>query len=156
MVDLARIKANAQARVGPRLVAIPAIRLLENQLEACNQNSQIATIATSQQPDVDRWCWPRSDAMNSTEMETMASRVRLFVRRGIGDDHAERLADMLVVRDRNDDDRRLCLECRRLTGPRGSRRCTDSAAAGLHRDLPDDLTVTLQRCPAFKAQGSNE
>lgn len=73
------------------------------------------------------------------------ARVGLFLRRGINAADADELAERLHLRDRVDDDRRLCLECRNLAGRTTARRC----AAGEVPDLPADLVTRLQRCPGF-------
>ena len=62
---------------------------------------------------------------------------------------AERLADRLVNRDRDSDDRRLCLECRHLHGA-GPYRCGNARAAGVHADLARDLVLILQRCHGYE------
>ena len=54
--------------------------------------------------------------MNGQEIDTLMARQALFCQRGAASQDAERLADSLVNRDRDDDDRRLCLECRHLHG----------------------------------------
>ncbi|MBV5331452.1 hypothetical protein JZU69_03460, partial [bacterium] len=67
----------------------------------------------------------------------------------------EALADMLVTRDREADDRQFCLECRYLSGYGDtSWRCGNWQAAGIAirpRDtqLPADLVFQLQRCDGF-------
>ena len=76
--------------------------------------------------DPDRWCWPKTEAMNSAEIERFNARVALFAERGIRTEEAEGLADALVKRDRETDDRRLCLECSHLRGTR----CSVPAKAG--------------------------
>ena len=81
-------------------------------------------------PDPDRWCWPHSDAMNGAELEQFAKRAQQFTRRGISPDAAEAMADRLVIRDREQDDRRTCLECAAYRPGR-------------------DLAALLQRCPGF-------
>ena len=95
--------------------------------------------------DPDRWAWPHSSAMNGQEIDTLMARQALFCQRGAAPQDAERLADSLVNRDRDDDDRRLCLECRHLHGA-GPYRCGNARAAGVHADLARDLVLTLQRC----------
>lgn len=97
--------------------------------------------------DPDRWCWPHSSAMNGQELDTLMAREALFCQRGASAQDAERLADRLVNRDR-DDDRRLCLECRHLRGA-GPYRCGNAQAAGVHADLARDLVLTLQRCHGY-------
>src|SRR5574343_1131693 len=61
--------------------------------------------------DPDRWCWPHSTAMNSGEIDTYTMRLTRFTDKGMSLEDAERLADKLVIRDREGDDQRLCLEC---------------------------------------------
>ncbi len=100
---------------------------------------------TAPAPGPDRWAWPHSDAWNTAEIELFNRRAALFVRRGAGEPQAEAMADRLVNRDRDDDDRRLCLECRHLRGE-GPYRCGNARAAGVHADLARDLVLTLQRC----------
>ena len=69
--------------------------------------------------------------------------------------NAEVLADKLVTRDRDLDDRRICLECRHLSGVgQTSWRCGNWQAAKVaHRardvQLPADLVRKLQRCDGF-------
>jgi hypothetical protein len=98
--------------------------------------------------EADRWCWPDSDAMNTAELRALAVRTERFIRQGIGGDEASMLADQLVARDREGDDRRLCLECSWL-GDGG--RCI-AAATGRLPDADrrlEPVTTILQRCPAF-------
>jgi hypothetical protein len=99
----------------------------------------------------DRWCWPHSPAMNSGELDAFAARLARFTDRGLRYDHALRLVDRLVVRDREGDDRRLCLECGHLQGA-GRWRCGDWRRAEVSgQGLATELMAALQRCPAFRA-----
>lgn len=109
-------------------------------------------------PDPDRWAWPHSQAMTGREIDTFTARLHHFTRRGLAEPEAEKLADKLVTRDRETDDRRLCLECAHLAGygPQ-SWRCGNWQRAGVAlkaRDagLPGDLVRLLQRCDGFKDQ----
>ena len=74
-------------------------------------------------------------------------------------DGAEHLADKLVTRDRENDGRRVCLECLHLGGNRaGSWACRGWKLAGIaisSRDaqLPGDIVQLLQRCDGFIADG---
>jgi hypothetical protein len=101
--------------------------------------------------DPDRWCWPNSPAMNTREIDTFTARLARFTDKGVSLGDAERLADSLVIRDREGDHRRLCLECSHLQGAGrwrcGNWRAADVAAQGLARDL----ALTLQRCGGFAA-----
>lgn len=105
----------------------------------------------------DAACWPYSTAMNGAELDTSTARLARFTDRGLILADAERLADALVRRDREQDDRRICPECKHFAGHgAGSWRCENWRAAGIairSRDaqLPVDLVVQLQRCDGFTA-----
>ena len=102
-------------------------------------------------PDPDRWCWPHSSAMTGREIDTMVERTAMFNRRGLPALEAELLADKLVTRDRDGDDRRLCLECAHLSRAGGVMRCAQWQRAGLGApNLPAGLAMQLQRCVGFK------
>ena len=102
--------------------------------------------------DPDRWCWPHSVAWNSKEIDTFTARLARFTDKGVSYDDAERLADALVIRDREGDDRRLCLECPHLQGF-GRWRCGNWQAADVARQgLARDLVLMLQRCGGFAAR----
>lgn len=96
--------------------------------------------------------WPNTQAMNPGEVDTFISRLARFTDKGISYDEAERLADKLVTRDREDDDRKLCLECAHLKGLGQVRwRCSNWQRAVVARDsLARDLVYMLQRCPGFR------
>ncbi len=84
--------------------------------------------------DPDRWCWPHSGAMNTTEIEMFTVRLRHFTSRVAAG--ADALADLLVERDRNADYRRLCIECR-------------DCQAGPHCQQGMAVMSELQRCNQF-------
>ncbi len=101
-------------------------------------------------PDPDRHCWPHTTAMNTAEIDTFTARVHLFIRHGLDTTESEKLADKLVARDRDEDERRLCLECRNLRRSGGLWRCGQPHRAGwAGADLPGDLVNLLQRCEGF-------
>ena len=68
------------------------------------------------------------------------------------------LADRLVLRDREHEERRVCLECQHLAGyGTGSWRCENWQTARVavrsqDAHLPSDLVQQLQRCDGFTAQ----
>ena len=108
--------------------------------------------------DPDHWAWPHSSAWNTGEIEQFNRRAALFVRRGANDAQAEAMADRLVQRDREKDDRHLCHECRHLRGGLPGWICGNGAAAGIAvsgwgAGLPAQLVAQLQRCPGFAAAG---
>ena len=97
--------------------------------------------------DPERWCWPHSDAMNGAELKQFGKRLQQFTRRGSSVESAEAVADRLVIRDREQDDRHTCLEC---AAYRPSR-CGNHRRAGLQAsDVSRDLPTMLQRCPGFQ------
>lgn len=122
---------------------------------AAQQNAKVPARREATPADPDRWCWPRSPAMNGEEIDTLAARLTLFTDKGMGVQAAERLADKLVIRDRQQDGRRLCLECTRLTGhAAASWVCTDWQRARIairskDAQLPGELVRQLQRCDGF-------
>ena len=102
--------------------------------------------------DPDGWCWPRSTAMTGAEIDNFKARLSKFGDKGLTASDGEALADKLVLRDREADDRRACLECRNLSGyGSASRRCSNWKAAGVGASgLPLDLVLMLQRCDGFE------
>lgn len=110
-------------------------------------------IAQAGEPtDSDRDCWPNGPAMNAGEIERFEARVTLFRRRGLTTEQAEAMVDKLLRRDREGDDRRLCLECRHLSG----RRCAAWRVAGIGGPDVGDLRTKLQRCDGFELVPSSE
>ena len=152
MLDLYVIKKRAADRLAAqgfdaRPVANSANRLI-GEIATARRISQLATLASNESPpaDPDRWCWPQSEAMNTAEIDRFRCRVVSFIRRGITDSQAELVADRLVIRDREQDDRRTCLECNTYRPGR----CGNPRAAGLNgHAVGADLATLLQRCPGF-------
>lgn len=114
------------------------------------------TVRLEKTSDPDRHCWPHSTAMNGREIDTFTARLIRFTDKGLALDDGEALADQLVRRDRELNDRRLCLECTHLAGHAGTWRCRGWQRAGIARQardsgLPADLVRMLQRCDGFHA-----
>ena len=83
---------------------------------------------------------------DDAEIGAFTAREARFARMGRAE--AEHLAERLTLRDRQRDDRRLCLECAALAD---NRRCLVAARgrlAGADRRLEPVPTI-LQRCPGF-------
>jgi hypothetical protein len=109
-----------------------------------------ASIEVTEDPD--RWCWPNSPAMNGREIDLFSIRLEHFRSLGLDLDSAEKLADRLVIRDRDMDGRIVCFECCHL---RNGWRCMNwrNAGAWVHHsnsNLHNDFVHQLQRCPGFK------
>ena len=108
--------------------------------------------------DKDRCCWPNGTAMTTAELDAFTARLCRFTDKGLFVAYAETLADKLVKRDREGDDRRLCLECTDLAGHAGSWRCGAWKRAGVAIVAKDagmggDEVAMLRRCDGFKGAG---
>jgi hypothetical protein len=85
-----------------------------------------------------------------SDMET--ARLSLFSDRGLNLNEAQVAVRRLRTRDRERDDRRLCLECRHLSRGPGGWQCSQWRMLNVRSPtLPADLVLLLlQRCKAFK------
>ena len=121
-------------------------------------NLNIFATAIGPMPNPDRWAWPNSQAMTGREIDTFTARLARFTDKGLSLIDGEALADKLVTRDRDSDDRRLCLECAHLAGrAAGSWGCKNWERAGLagkSRDaqLSASLVCQLHRCGGCSSQ----
>lgn len=89
-------------------------------------------------------CWTDAD------IEAFLARRSRLMRWGWSEVDAERLAERLVSRDRDTDDRVSCIDCRHYRPGR----CSNHRSAGLTvADLGRDLASTLQRCGGFTELG---
>lgn len=120
--------------------------------------------ANEARTDPNHWCWPYGSAMNTAEIDTFTARLARFTDKGLTLADAEALTDRLIKRDREMDDRSLCLECVYLRGGTGRWRCGNAVDAGIglraaDAQLPSDLTHRPQRCAGFSnfhGQGNNK
>ena len=108
--------------------------------------------ANDSAPDLDRWCWPQSTAMNTAEIDRFTARLAQFTDHGVTQLDAEVLADRLLIRDRENDDRAMCMEC---TNVLQAGRCSNWERAGVamrakDAQLPGDFVSLLQRCDGFR------
>jgi len=98
----------------------------------------------------DRWCWPNSPMWNQREIDTFLTRQARLTDKGISLDDADAFGEKLVQRDRENDDRVLCLECRHLNGYGRRWRCGNWKRADMPPEtLAHDFVTQLQRCPGF-------
>ena len=143
----------------PIVASVATVSVAIAQKQAANDPAQVLALVSSTAAvidDPDRWAWPHSQAMTGREIDTLMARLHHFARRGLAEPEAERLADKLVTRDREADDRRLCLECAHLAGHAdvwGCRNWQQAAIASKARDaqLSPALVIQPQRCDGFKA-----
>ena len=91
-------------------------------------------------------CW------NDAEIETFMARSTRFGARGRVD--AEHLAERLTLRDRQADDRRLCVVCRELEASGRCAAARRGALANTDRRLEPTQNI-LMRCPAFSGSDSH-
>mgnify|MGYP001218568297 CR=1 FL=1 len=134
----------------PKVATVATVAVAEREKQAANDPAPTPDALAMLDPD--RWCWPNSTAMMGSEIDLFTARLARFTDKGVNHGEAESLADKLVIRDRETDDRRLCLECTHLHGYGAtSWRCGNWQAAKVaHRardaQLPADLVLNLQRC----------
>jgi hypothetical protein len=90
-------------------------------------------------------------AMTAQELDVLVARMTLFTDRGLSMDDAEATSERLTYRDREQDDRRLCLECQHLSRGPDDRRCSQWQKIGQISGpaIPGELVTLLQRCPIF-------
>ncbi len=84
---------------------------------------------------------------DDAEIDAFTARQARFTRMGRATD-ADHLAERLTLRDRQHDDRRLCLECAALADNRRCQVAARGRLAGADRRLEPVPTI-LQRCPGF-------
>ena len=142
--------ATDRANSLPSVASVATVGVATAQKQATNDTA--ASVL-----DPDRWCWPHSSAMTGWEIDTFTARLHHFTRRGLAESDAERLADKLLTRNREADDRRLCLECAHLAGRAGVWGCRNwqqAAIASKAHDaqLPAALVIQPQRCDGFTDQ----
>ena len=153
----------------PSVASVATVSVAIAQKQAANDPAQVlapsspgkaasqVAIQTPVLQDLDRWCWPHSQAMTGREIDTFTARLALFTEKGLMLDDAEALADRLVIRDREKGDRRLCIECLHLAGHgAASWRCDNWQSAGVAIRAGDarvagDLVCQPQRCDGFSS-----
>lgn len=149
---LARLKGQISSETPPAEPTKPgSVGFVGTQNAHSQRVDSVASAANQQPHDPDSWCWPHSPAMNSAEIGIFMARLARFTGKGATQAAAESLADRLVIRDREQDDRVLCLECSHL---QRSGRCGNWQRAGvaIHaRDaqLAPEFLQLLQRCDGF-------
>jgi hypothetical protein len=90
--------------------------------------------------------WSDYVPANRQELARMMKRTEAFERMGLTFDEIDLVVDRLLRRDREGDDRHLCIECMRIRSSATGWRC-DALRGAIP---PDWATIQLQRCPTFK------
>ena len=95
----------------------------------------------------------RLEALNDPTAidDVFAARLALFTDRDLSMEEAQAMAEKLVQRDKEKDDRRVCLECAHLWGNAQVRNCSQWRKIGMINGpaIPSELTMLLQRCNGF-------
>ena len=139
MTLLAKLRARQAQRFATATVATNAT-VIPFSLASVATVAEVA-VANQSTDNPDRYCWPNSPAMNTIEIKTFHSRVVRFSGRA----NAEQLADRLVRRDREGDDRVMCIECLHMK----EMICQNSKEAVIHPILGENFVDQLQRCTGF-------
>ncbi|MGS0754150.1 hypothetical protein ACVBEH_05015 [Roseateles sp. GG27B] len=131
--------------IGDRLSVTPSERITDYMRQAIREfKPALLALLAGNEKTLD-------PGLTDRELDRSKARLKHFARRGLTDPHADTLADELVFRDRELDDRRTCLECSHCTGAAPlAWRCGNHKAAGVGRELGTDLAKLLQRCAGFK------
>lgn len=143
----------AAAVAGADSQEFAAVRSMANGLQSqqpcgVSQNSQ-----DSQRCPETTHCETLADGLSAVawtdaDIARFLDRHARLLRWGWAEPEAEKLAERLTLRDREGDDRRLCVECAHYRFGR----CRQPERAGVAPDL-GVLATMLQRCPAFAAIG---
>lgn len=106
---------------------------------------QAAPAPEPPQPDP-RLSWSDCLPATAAEIVRMAERTEAFERMGLTPDEVDLAVDRLLRRDRDLDDRRLCIECAHIRTSGMGWRC-----GALRQSLPRELVATQpQRCDMFE------
>jgi hypothetical protein len=134
---------------GDKLLVSPGDRLTEADCDsiANNKPALIALIGRAESLSSER---PHDFltlvAWTDADIAAYCVRRDRLIRWGWAEPEAEKLAERLVKRDREQDDRVTCVECSHYRPGR----CGNHQGAGLHSpESGRDLAAMLQRCPGF-------
>lgn len=136
---------------GDRLVIRPASKLTGPMRAALRDaRPELLALLRDAQPGpigLDAVAW------TDTDIARFHDRRARLLRWGWAEAEAEELADRLVQRDRDADDRVSCADCQHYRPGH----CGNRTRAGLNAaDVGRDLAATLQRCPGFAELGAVE
>lgn len=163
--SIARTGQNGTAKTDEtavnKLLSVSAVTTVDGYAKSEGLSSVLTVASSAILEKHDRWCWPHSSAMNGGEIELFQARSVRFAERGLSGNESEAMAEKLVARDRDADDRRFCLECKHFSGySQASWRCGNWPTGGIairmrERLLPADFVLQLQRCDGFFTHSLN-
>ncbi len=142
LADLSGAGITVSAEAG-RLVIRPASKLTDTMRAALREAKPdlLALLAGAKADALAAVAWTDAD------IERFTTRRDRLLRWGWTEPEAERLADRLVRRDREADERVSCADCQHYRPGH----CGNHRRAGLNvADVGRDLASMLQRCPGFQ------
>lgn len=154
LLDHLRASGFTMRAEGCKLLVAPAAGLTDADRAAIRQHRDALLVALRVATALERPYGPSTaeadaahcPAWDDSACTRFAARVSRMHRLGINATDADALAERLHVRDREQDDRVSCTDCRHYRPGR----CRNHRAAGMYSpELGRDLAVMLQRCPGF-------
>jgi hypothetical protein len=119
---------------------------------------ELMALLTTPRPPTRRFQLPVEDSHSAHAYSWTTGQIAAFearrdaiLERGFSTEDAEDLAERLHLRDVTADPRRLCLECRHLSGAVGGWRCGNQRKAQVGLELPSELVTMGQDCPGFNS-----
>lgn len=107
-----RTRSDASERDLSSVLAPPRVGPFDASIQLLSVSS-VRRAASPAMPSLDRGDWySRGWLWDDLEIQTFVSRHRSFQKAGLAAHEAERVAERLIVRDREADHRHLCVECR--------------------------------------------
>ena len=160
------IKKNTLRNIHPATPATPAtfdlhkeaVATVANVAKGSDQNSRtnIRIESDKKHTEYDSYCWPNTSAFNSGEVTLTLERLR-FLGSRLSEDDTERMADLLIERDREMLDMTYCFECHHLEGfGSGPWRCNNAIEAEVNiskkiSSVPRDWPWMMMRCFGFNS-----
>ena len=160
------IKKNTLRNIHPATPATPAtfdlhkeaVATVANVAKGSDQNSRtnIRIESDKKHTEYDSYCWPNTSAFKSGEVTLTLERLR-FLGSRLSEDDTERMADLLIERDREMLDMTYCFECHHLEGfGSGPWRCNNAIEAEVNiskkiSSVPRDWPWMMMRCFGFNS-----
>lgn len=146
MIDLQAIRSRAAARMDGAHARTPA-NVANRRIETPDVSHLAGLAGVAADPVVDASApEPAAGAWTEADIARFLDRRARLLRWGWTEPDAERLAERLVKRDRERDERVSCVDCKHYRPGR----CSNHRRAGLASpEVSRDIAVMPQRCPGF-------